>query len=83
MTSADTLFFSNSLFQEVNLSHNRMTKMKDLSAYLYLSKLDLGCILTGNCCMQSAEVFKKKKHTDLWHAMLCSLLPSAARQQSH
>lgn len=33
-------------FQEVNFSHNRMTKMKDLSAYSYLSKLDLDRILT-------------------------------------
>lgn len=33
-------------FQEVNFSHNRMTKMKDLSAFSSLSKLDLGCILT-------------------------------------
>lgn len=45
MTFVNTvlLFF---FFQEVNFSHNHITKMKDLSAFSSLSNLDLGRILT-------------------------------------
>lgn len=41
MTLLTTVFS----FQEVDLSHNQMTKMKDLSAFCCLTKLNLGCIL--------------------------------------
>lgn len=41
-----TLLTTALLFQEVNLSHNQMTQMKDLSVFCCLRKLDLGCILS-------------------------------------